>query len=109
MILRDSTIREQEPLATNRQREISSGVSASSVTQSQQLLYNRHYLNMTQQENNSMLLRDSLPQRLSSNVISNRIYNGGGLDQRIIKQSSEDCRRLLQQVNQIYVVQWKLF
>lgn len=33
---------------------------------------------------------------------SNRFLNNG-LDQRIIKQSTEDCRRLLQQVNYIYI------
>lgn len=47
-------------------------------------------------ENNSIILRDSGP--ISHRVLSNRFLSNG-IDQRIIKQSTEDCRRLLQQVN----------
>ena len=46
-------------------------------------------------ENNSIILRDSGP--ISHRVLSNRFLSSG-IDQRIIKQSTEDCRRLLQQV-----------
>lgn len=43
-------------------------------------------------ENNASILRES------TNRIASHRYLASGLDQRIIKQSSEDCRRLLQQV-----------
>lgn len=42
--------------------------------------------------------RDSSAVLSASRTGSNRFLSGG-LDQRIIKQSSEDCRRLLQQVS----------
>lgn len=49
-------------------------------------------------ENSCMLSRDmGCPNRASSN----RLLITAGLDQRIIKQSTEDCRRLLQQVDKL--------
>lgn len=46
-------------------------------------------------ENDSIILRDSGP--ISLRISSNRFLSCG-IDQRIMKQSTEDCRRLLQQV-----------
>lgn len=53
-------------------------------------------LSSSNRENSCMLSRDmgGCPNRASSN----RLLITAGLDQRIIKQSTEDCRRLLQQV-----------
>lgn len=49
-------------------------------------------------ENNSMVLREtSNIQPTAARIASNRFLSTG-LDQRILKQSTEDCRRLLQQV-----------
>jgi hypothetical protein len=48
-------------------------------------------------ENNSIILRESGAIQ-QPRVASNRFLSGG-LDTRIIKQSTEDCRRLLQQVS----------
>lgn len=44
-------------------------------------------------ENSCMLSNNSMPHRTPSNRLLS-----SGIDQRIIKQSTEDCRRLLQQV-----------
>jgi len=49
-------------------------------------------------ENNSIILRDTAAIQHTPRVASNRFLSSG-LDQRIIKQSTEDCRRLLQQVS----------
>lgn len=49
-------------------------------------------------ENNSIILREtSNIQPTAARIASNRFLSTG-LDQRILKQSTEDCRRLLQQV-----------
>lgn len=49
-------------------------------------------------ENNSVILREtSNIQPTAARIASNRFLSTG-LDQRILKQSTEDCRRLLQQV-----------
>lgn len=53
-------------------------------------------IQMSSRDSTSSIFRD--PSANSSFTGSNRFLIGG-LDQRIIKQSSEDCRRLLQQVN----------
>lgn len=51
-------------------------------------------LSLGSRENNSIIMRDNATTR----VASNRFLSGGLDAQRIVKQSSEDCRRLLQQV-----------
>lgn len=54
----------------------------------------------TGHESSCFLSRDmSLSGCYPNRASSNRLLMSTGLDQRIIKQSTEDCRRLLQQVN----------
>jgi hypothetical protein len=60
---------------------------------------NSNQLSLGSRENNSIILRDSgVIHQHSPRVASNRFLSGGLDAQRIIKQSTEDCRRLLQQV-----------
>jgi hypothetical protein len=62
---------------------------------------NSNQLSLGSRENNSIILRDSaVIQHTSPRVASNRFLAGGLDAQRIIKQSTEDCRRLLQQVRE---------
>lgn len=51
-------------------------------------------------ENNTNVLREGMAYSMSR-VASNRFLSSA-LDQRIIKQSTEDCRRLLQQVRNVH-------
>jgi hypothetical protein len=62
--------------------------------------HNNQLSSLGSRENNSIILRDSgVIQQHTPRVASNRFLSGGLCDtQRIIKQSTEDCRRLLQQV-----------
>jgi hypothetical protein len=128
MILRDTSIREQSSLSvkdsqtspsyfrgslynnnnssfnsySSRERDCSSpfyGSNGSNNLPSSLAISNSSNTNSNGQlslgsrENNSIIMRDNAPTR----VASNRFLSG--LDaQRIVKQSSEDCRRLLQQV-----------
>lgn len=59
--------------------------------------FNNQLPSLGSRENNSIILRDTAAIQHTPRVASNRFLSGG-LDQRIIKQSTEDCRRLLQQV-----------
>lgn len=71
---------------------------------------NSNQLLLGSRENNSIILRDSGSiQQHTPRVASNRFLSGGLDTQRIIKQSTEDCRRLLQQVSnfsldKVYVI-----
>lgn len=56
----------------------------------------------TGRENSCMLSRDMGSNCFPSRASSNRLLMTSGLDQRIIKQSTEDCRRLLQQVYMVF-------
>lgn len=78
--------------SSSRERDCSSPFLNSSASNSSQ--YN-NLSSLGSRENNSIILRDSGP--IAHRVASNRFLSGG-IDQRIIKQSTEDCRRLLQQV-----------
>lgn len=63
---------------------------------------NNGQLSLGSKESSSVILRDNNVasiQHSSPRVASNRFLSGGLDTQRIIKQSSEDCRRLLQQVS----------
>lgn len=50
-------------------------------------------------ENNSLILRETNNIQPTAGRIASNRYLSTGLDQRILKQSTEDCRRLLQQVS----------
>lgn len=94
-----TTIQSQLPSTlTKRERDCSSPYLNNPIS-----LIGTEFSGYTQllgsRENNSIILRDSgnIQQTASPRIASNR-FLATGLDQRIIKQSSEDCRRLLQQV-----------
>ncbi|CRK93333.1 CLUMA_CG006874, isoform A [Clunio marinus] len=67
------------------------------VTNSTMNCNNSLSLESRERENNSLVLRESGVQLHPSRMSSCNRFVSGGLDQRIIKQSTEDCRRLLQQ------------
>lgn len=63
---------------------------------------NNGQFSLGSKESSSVILRDNnatTVQHSSPRVASNRFLSSGLDTQRIIKQSSEDCRRLLQQVS----------
>lgn len=115
MILRDTSIREQ--LSSSSIKDSSSFNSYSGYNSSTFSSHEREnssaflssgsnnlapcnnlLSSLGSRDNNSIILRDCTQVLNASRVGSNRFLSGG-LDQRIIKQSSEDCRRLLQQVS----------
>lgn len=124
MILRDTSIREQSSSSSNQDSQASlyfrgssfnnnSGYNSSTFSSRERdcsspflsnsgpnnlSAYNNQLLSLGSRENNAIIMRDSAPIYSVSRVASNRFLSGG-LDQRIIKQSTEDCRRLLQQVS----------
>lgn len=106
MILRDTSIREQ--LSSSIKESSSFNINSnynSSTFLSRERDCSSPYLsssncgssNNQSRENNVALLRENHLVHNTPRVASNRLLSGG-LDQRIIKQSTEDCRRLLQQV-----------
>lgn len=104
VILRDSSIREQST-ASSLEDNLSANAGGNTLKCSNRYgnMYNNvpQHINpasiqMSSRDSTSSIYRD--PSAHSSFTGSNRFLIGG-LDQRIIKQSSEDCRRLLQQVN----------
>lgn len=128
MILRDTSIREQSSSSSikdsqassyfrgssyNTNSGLNSGYNSSTFssrerdcsspflngTNGQNILptFNSQMTSLGSRENNAIILRDSATLSGVPRVASNRLLSGG-LDQRIIKQSTEDCRRLLQQV-----------
>lgn len=56
------------------------------------------FTELEQRNSNPIFPRETKITNSPSLASSNR-FLAGALDQRIMKQSSEDCRRLLQQVN----------
>lgn len=80
--------------SSSRERDCSSPFLNSSGSNSNSSQYN-NLSSLGSRENNTIILRDSGP--IAHRVASNRFLSSG-IDQRIIKQSTEDCRRLLQQV-----------
>jgi hypothetical protein len=123
MILRDTSIREQSSSSSIKDSQASSYFRGSTFNTNNSAGYNSStfssrerdgsspFLNSSNlapfnnqlsslgsRENNAIILRDSGQIHNSPRVASNRFLSGG-LDQRIIKQSTEDCRRLLQQVS----------
>lgn len=99
IILRDTSIREQStaPLLEDN-LSLNVGINTNRYTN----IYNNappHInpasIQMNSRDSTTSVFRD--PSVSSSFTDSNRFLING-LDQRIIKQSSEDCRRLLQQV-----------
>lgn len=128
MILRDTSIREQSSSSSikdsqasssyfcgssfntnsgynsstysSRDRDCSSPFLNSTSGQSNLAPFNNQLSSLGSRENNAIILRDSgAIHHNVSRVASNRFLSGA-LDQRIIRQSTEDCRRLLQQVRQ---------
>jgi hypothetical protein len=124
MILRDTSIREQSSSSSikdsqassyfcgssfntnsgynsstysSRDRDCSSPFLNSTSGQSNVVPFSNQISSLGSRENNSIILRDSGAIHNTSRVASNRFLSGA-LDQRIIRQSTEDCRRLLQQV-----------
>lgn len=115
MILRDTSIREQQSSSSIKDSSsfnINAGYNSSTFTSRDQcgstFLNSNNGLNsltsfhnqlmpLGSRDNNTVVLRDSASIHSSSRIASNRFLSGG-IDQRIIKQSTEDCRRLLQQV-----------
>lgn len=116
MILRDTSIREQlssssikdsssfnsnsgytSSTFSSRERENGSAFLSSgsnSLTPCNNLLSS-----LGSRDNNSIIIRDCTPIHNAASRIGSNRFLSGNLDQRIIKQSSEDCRRLLQQVS----------
>lgn len=114
MILRDTSIREQlssTSIKDSSSYNISTGYNSPFASRDQcgsSFINSNNGLNslnsfhnplmpLGSRDNNAVVLRDSAINHSSTRVASNRFLSGG-LDQRIIKQSTEDCRRLLQQV-----------
>lgn len=112
MTLRDTSIREQSPSPSKMGSSVihylreSNGVlfngtpiiGAVREQRSREMHPPYGYTNLGR-ENSCMLSRDMTPSNCFVNrASSNRLLMTPGLDQRIIKQSTEDCRRLLQQV-----------
>lgn len=116
MILRDTSIREQlssssikdsayfngnsgynSSTFSSRERDCSSPFLNSSSGPNNLTPFNNPLSSLGSRDNNSAGVRDAPPVHNSSRASNRFLY--GGLDQRIIKQSSEDCRRLLQQVS----------
>lgn len=129
MILRDTSIREQSSSSSikdsqassyfcgssyntnsgynsstysSRDRDCSSPFLNSSSGQSNLAPFNNQLSSLGSRENNAITLRDSGAIHNASRA-SNRFLSGA-LDQRIIRQSTEDCRRLLQQVRWTFQV-----
>lgn len=94
---------------SSRERDCSSPFSGSSGSNNLPSSFNScnsnnnsNQLSLGSRENNSIILRDTAAiqhMNTSPRVASNRFLAGGLDAQRIIKQSTEDCRRLLQQVS----------
>lgn len=127
MILRDTSIREQSSSSSNQDSQASlyfrgssfnnnSGYNSSTFSSRERdcsspflsnsgpnnlPAFNNQLLSLGSRENNAIIMRESAPIYSVSRVASNRFLSGG-LDQRIIKQSTEDCRRLLQQVSCVH-------
>jgi hypothetical protein len=116
MILRDTSIREQlssssikdsayfngnsgynSSTFSSRERDCSSPFLNSSSGPNNVTPFSNQLSSLGSRDNNSVCVRDAPPVHNSSRASNRFLY--GGLDQRIIKQSSEDCRRLLQQVS----------
>jgi hypothetical protein len=131
MILRDTSIREQSSSSikdsqtssyfrgssyntnsgynsstySSRERDCSSPfLNSSSGSNSLAPFNNNNQLQLGSRENNSIILRDSAAIQHTPRVASNRFLSGGLDTQRIIKQSTEDCRRLLQQVSNLILL-----
>lgn len=122
MILRDTSIREQlssssikDSLSFNinsnynssnfssRERDCNSQfLNSSSGLNILPPTINNNHMSVGSRDNNAVALRDNLTVHSTARVASNRLLSGG-IDQRIIKQSTEDCRRLLQQVGFIFI------
>jgi hypothetical protein len=115
MILRDTSIREQlssssikenayfnnnsgynSSTFSSRERDCSSPFLNSNSGPNNLISFNNQLSSLGSRDNNTIGLRDNAPNQSSSRASNRFLF--GGLDQRIIKQSSEDCRRLLQQV-----------
>ena len=90
-----------------------SGSNGSNNLSSSFAIPNNGQLSLGSKESSSIILRDNnvaTIQHSSPRVASNRFLSGGLDTQRIIKQSSEDCRRLLQQVSfNIYKVIFAIY
>lgn len=117
LTLRDTSIREQSPSPSatvsstlqylrDSNGGLFSGNSVVSVGQRSSrdihppLFGGYNSLAATSRENSCMLSREMGPSNCYTHrASSNRLLMTAGLDQRIIKQSTEDCRRLLQQVD----------
>ena len=81
---------------SSRERDCGSPFrNSSSLIPSSVLQYNNTL--GSSRENNNIILRESGVLN-STKVAPNRLLSSG-IDQRILKQSTEDCRRLLQQVS----------
>lgn len=116
MILRDTSIREQlssPSIKDNSSYNINASYTSSAFPSREQCgssflngsnglkslnSFQHQLITLGSRDNNASVLRDSSSVLSKSRVASNRFLSNG-IDQRIIKQSSEDCRRLLQQVN----------
>ncbi|KAG5682439.1 hypothetical protein PVAND_011791 [Polypedilum vanderplanki] len=87
---------------SSRERDCSSPFLNSSGSNSISSHNNSNQLLISSRENNSIILREnSAIQQHNSRVASNRFLSSGFDTQRIIKQSTEDCRRLLQQATAV--------
>lgn len=121
MVLRDTSIREPSSFLHGSSMVQNSGINSSNFSprdrdNSSTYLNNisgsnnfppfHNRLLLGSKENNTIVLRDNTPIPNASRFTSNRFLSGG-LDQRIIKQSTEDCRRLLQQVSLILWLNYK--
>lgn len=99
IILRDSSIREQSTAPSLEDNlSLNVGINANRYTNTYTNApphINPASIQMSSRDSTTSVFRD--PSVSSSFTDSNRFLING-LDQRIIKQSSEDCRRLLQQV-----------
>lgn len=118
LTLRDTSIREQTPSpsatipsALHYLRDSNGGLySGTSMLGSSRERSSREFqspygayssLAVTGRENSCLLSREMGPGCCypPNRASSNRLLMNNGIDQRIIKQSTEDCRRLLQQVS----------
>ena len=116
MILRDTSIREQSSSSSIKDSSsfnLNTGYNSSTFASHDQCSssflnsnnglhsltsFHNQLMPLGSQNNNAVASRDSVSIHSSSRIASNRLLSGG-IDQRIIKQSTEDCRRLLQQVS----------
>lgn len=109
LTLRDTSIREQSPSPSSTLhylRDSNAGLFCGTplVGSSRERSFNTPHgayssLAVTGRENSCLLSRDmGASSCFSHRASSNRLLMTAGLDQRIIKQSTEDCRRLLLQV-----------